>query len=178
MAMTEAEQANLDRIQERLTHIRHLLNEQDIPNLNTPLLEWHAYLAALKAVTGNASIDMSFVASLLAKNYLQRNLSLPPFDIAAKAQGAAGLDIDMHTREGDRVVAEIKTTTPFGSTDLGAKQRSAFMKDFAKLRAANARYKFFFVTDARTFDLMRHKYRFQLAGVTVVHLPTDEAFTP
>ena len=153
------------------------MNERANPALYSAVAEWYGYLEAMKIITGNASNDMSFVAGLMAKDYLVRKLPMRSFDMAAKPQGASGLDIDERTLHGKRVVAEIKTTTPYGTYDLGAQQQATFKKDFAKLNAADADHKFFFVTDKRTFDLMKRKYSVQIPGVTIVLLPSDEEHT-
>jgi len=43
--------------------------------------------------------------------------SIPSFDAAGKPQGAPGLDIDIHTTDGQHIIWEIKTTVPY----IGAK---------------------------------------------------------
>jgi len=117
---------------------------------------------------------MSFIAALMAKEYLGTVMSLRPFDIGDKPQGAPGLDLDELTIDGRRVVAEIKTTTPYQGNDLGAAQKAAFEKDFVKLNAASADLKYFFVTDRKTFEIVSRKYSKRLPGVNVVLLPQGE----
>lgn len=146
-----------------------------------PLLEnsaaWYAYLAELKEIQGNANIDVSFVATLLAKQYLAKRFGLTSFDAAEKRQGARGIDIDVKFPDGRRLVAEIKTTNPYKVNDLGSNQQEEFEKDFFKLASAIADVKLFLVTDPRTFDLMkRPKYQSMLKQVTVVLLTTGEEF--
>jgi hypothetical protein len=92
----------------------------------------------MKAVQGNTSNDLSFVGLLTPKAYLMRTLPLQPFDVAAKAQGAPGLDVDARTTDGRRVVGELNDH-PYLGTALGAQQRWTFEKDFAKLLQADAR---------------------------------------
>jgi hypothetical protein len=77
-------------------------------------------LSGIKEIVGNASNDLSLVATLMAKEHLYRMLPMQPFDAALKPQGASGLDIDECTVDGERVVAEIKTTSPYRPNDLGA----------------------------------------------------------
>ncbi len=102
---------------------------------------------------------------------------MQPFDVAAKAQGAPGLDIDAMTEDGERVVGEIKTTVPYNGPDLGASQQATFQKDFDKLRAAEAERKYFFVTNEAVFRLMqRSRYARELEGVTVVLVTTGEEY--
>ena len=75
-----------------------------------------------------------------------------------------------------RVIAEVKTTDPYLIDDLGAAQKTEFRKDFKKLMHAQAEYKFFFVTEARTFAAMRKKYAREIPGVSVVLLTTGEEY--
>lgn len=74
------------------------------------------------------------------------------------------------------MVGEIKTTMPYGTNDLGSAQKAAFSKDFSKLNAASAGHRFLFVTERRTFELMRRKYASRIPGVSVVLLPSGESF--
>ena len=176
MTLTANEQAYLDGLATRLDRLRTLLVSSQHPGASSGADTWLAFLAEMKAIQGNTSNDLSFVATVLARDYLVATVGLCPFDAAAKAQGASGLDIDARTVDGQRVVAEIKTTTPYKPDDLGAQQRVAFTKDFAKLAAAEATHKFLFVTDERTFAVLRRKYRSLLLGVAVVLLPAGERY--
>lgn len=124
MELTSQEQAYLDSIRHRLNSLKEFLNEQVCPESGSSAADWHTYLAAMKAIVGNASNDLSFVAGLMAKEYLSRKLPMVQFDAAAKAQGAPGLDIDQRTTDARRVIGEIKTTTPYMERDLGAQQRA------------------------------------------------------
>ncbi len=177
MTQTLGERQYLESIRQRLDALKRHLNEESIPDLGAPITDWYRYLLAMKEISGNASNGMSFVAGLMAKDYLARKLHMRPFDIAAKAQGAPGLDIDEQTLDGQRVIGEIKTTIPYMGNDLGAQQRTTFMKDFEKLRNAAADYKFFFLTDPKAFRLMAGKYAAQIPSVTVVLLTTGEEHT-
>ncbi len=87
------------------------------------------------------------------------------------------MDIDVKLQDGRHLVAEIKTTSPYKSNDLGAQQINSFKKDFKILREAIAEIKIFFVTEPRTFKLMKlDKYKTLLTGVQVVLLPSGEEF--
>lgn len=121
---------------------------------------------------------MSFIATLMAKEYLGSVLDMAPFDAALKPQGAPGLDIDERTQRGDRVVAEIKTTVPYLGADLGAAQKTSFLKDFAKLRIAEAPYKFFFLTNPDAYNAVMRRYAAEVVGVSVVLLPVDRDTLP
>jgi len=164
----------LELIAAKIAALKEFLNAEPIPDLNTPIDNWLRYLTTMKGIAGNASNAMSFVAAVMAKRYLHQTLSMQPFDVAVKAQGAPGLDIDARTLDGKRVIGEIKTTTPYKGSDLGAQQKTTFRKDFDKLQHGAAEYKFFFVTDETVFSLMKGKYSTQLTGVTVVLLTTGD----
>jgi hypothetical protein len=167
----QAVQGILDRI---ATLARFLTQSPVAEDADSGVL--YSYLARMKEIQGNTDNGVSLVACLMAKEYLTRQLDMQPFDVAAKPQGAAGLDIDQRTTAGARVVGEIKTTMPYGANDLGSAQRSTFEKDFVKLNAAAAVHRFFFVTERRTFELVRGKYASKIPGVKVVLLPFGESF--
>ena len=71
-----------------------------------------SYLTGIKAALGNLSNDLGFVATLLVKHYLE-HFAIIDFDAAAKAQGAAGVDIEAATADGRTIAGELKTTTPY-----------------------------------------------------------------
>jgi hypothetical protein len=173
MQLTSNEQNQLAAVERRQSELRAFLLEQQRPASDGPLSNWFAFLSAMKQITGNASNDLSFIATLMAKEFLCSRLDMAPFDAALKPQGAPGLDIDERTRSGERVVAEIKTTVPYLETDLGAAQKATFRKDFGKLQLAEAPHKFFFLTNTRTYDIVNRKYAADLGGVSVVLLPVE-----
>src|SRR5258706_14827188 len=158
MVHTAPEVAYLKRIRTRLQELRAYLNCVNLTDA-FDIYDWYAALAKVKSIQGNLSNDLSFVACLLAKRYLQEHFAIVDFDAAAKPQGAPGLDIDLLTREGERLIAEIKTTVPYsGATnDLGAQQKNSFRKDFAKLNNTQAVHKLMFVTDRATFDVLQRR---------------------
>lgn len=172
MQLTPNERNQLRAVEQRQIDLLDFLQGRPRPASNDSLQDWLAFLSTMKQITGNASNDVSFIATLLAKEYLCSVLHMVPFDAALKPQGAPGLDIDERTVSGERVVAETKTTVPYLETDLGAAQKATFRKDFDKLRLADAPYKFFFLTNQRAYDLMIRRYARDLAGVSIVLLPT------
>jgi len=170
MEHTLNEQGQLAAVQQRIEDLRVHLCEHPGPLADTPVHEWFAFLASIKAIVGNASNDASLLACLMAKHWLCRELPMQPFDVALKPQGAPGLDIDAKTISGERVIGEIKTTAPYHGHDLGAAQKLTFDKDFRKLEEAVAVHKFFFVTDDATFAVVQRRYLDHLPGGTVVLL--------
>ena len=174
---TEKEETVIHQITNRVQQLRQVLTKQQIPE-GEDVLSWYQFLAEVKKVQGNLNNDLSFVATLMVKQFLDRNFEITSFDAAKKAQGAPGLDIDVYTKDNVRIVGEIKTTYPYGENDLGANQQKSFKQDFSKLHTAQADFKFFFLTEKRTFDLMKmEKYKCQISGVQVVLLTTEEQFT-
>lgn len=73
---------------------------------------WLDYLTGIKNLLGNISNDLGFVATILVKHYLAERFAITDFDAAAKAQGAAGVDIEARTAGGQTIIGELKTTKP------------------------------------------------------------------
>jgi hypothetical protein len=175
MSLTEHEQAEMVAIRLRIEELQTFLNDHPLPDSATPVIAFFDYLETIRDILGNFSNRLSFVSCLMAKDYLMQTLPMAPFDVATKPQGAAGHDIDEWTLDGRRVVAEIKTTTPYHGTKLGAQQKVAFRKDFEKLHRSTADHRFLFVTDEQTFWLMRNTYAEDLMGIEVVYLRRNDA---
>lgn len=173
--LTDKEKHYCSEIASRVSRMRAFLNENTLPDPPAPSA-WHSFLSELCRIQGNISNDGSFIATLLAKEYLRSRFRVE-FDAANKPQGAPGIDIDIRTSDGRHIVAEIKTTVPYKTSDFGASQADHFKKDFAKLGASNADHKFLFVTDSRAFAfLQKDKYRKLMPAVRVVHLGTGEEY--
>jgi len=177
--LTTGEREYLKKLGSKLESLRAVLNERPPPTPASDPRSWFAYASEVKVVLGNFDNDVSFVACLMAKGFLLSHHRLPDFDVSSKPQSAPGLDIELVNEDGERIVGEIKTTIPYRPVDLGAQQKASFKKDFEKLAAEGALHKYFFVTDIRTFEVVRKRYMNQLKGVTVVLLPqglADDAF--
>jgi hypothetical protein len=154
-----------DRLERACSH----LNGRTLGSSADPVA-LYAFLSTLRQIQGNLSNDVTFVANLLAKRYLQNAFGVD-FDAAAKAQGAPGLDIDVLARDGSRIVAEVKTTVPYQPGDFGAQQAASFKRDFAKLVQAEAKYRFLFVSEPSAFEVVtRPKYTKLIPGVRIVSL--------
>lgn len=172
--LTLAEKEYLDRSLKTLDDLKQFLCTETCSSDDISPQRLYSYLARAKIILGNLNLSISFAGNLMAKHYLMAKLSMFPFDAARKAQGAPGLDIDARTIDGKRVVAEVKTTDPYLIDDLGAAQKTEFRKDFEKLKNAVAEHKFFFVTEVKSFGVMKKKYAREIPGVTVVLLTTGE----
>jgi hypothetical protein len=174
--LTDKEKKYCSEIAGRVSTMRTFLDENNLADPPEPAT-WHAFLSKLCRIQGSISNDASFIATLLAKRYLQSKFRVD-FDAAGKPQGAPGIDIDIRTSEGQHIVAEIKTTVPYKASDFGANQADHFKKDFAKLTASKADYKFLFVTDSRAFAFLQEdKYRKLMPAVRVVHLGTGQEYS-
>ena len=173
--LTEGERRYCSDIANRVTQVRAFLNANTL--VQPPdATQWHSFMSALRKIQGNVSNDGSFIATLLAKQYLRSKFDVD-FDASAKPQGAPGIDIDVKDAEGHRIVAEIKTTVPYQVSDFGAQQAASFRKDFAKLTASDAIHKFLFVTDSTAFEaLKRDKYTKLMPGVRIVHLASGREY--
>lgn len=168
--LTSGEKLYVDGIRECLLSIRNILHDHDIEKCDADELFTH--LKSLSSVAGNLNNANSFGGCLLAKHYLQKRFKGIELDVSAKPQGANGPDIDVKTSDGKRILAELKTTVPYqkNKKDFGANQRVSLRKDWAKLRDADADYKFFFLTDSDAFRIVNQKYANEVAGIEVILL--------
>ena len=164
----------LESARNRIERLRDFLVTQVPPDSDTTAEDWFTYLVSMKEILGNINNGLSLVACLLAKHYLMKRFALTPFDVAAKSQNARGLDIDVIALTGERIIGEIKTTSPVDPSWFGAQQSASFQKDFAKLRSQQADFKFMFVTDSRTLDVLQKRHMTELEGVTIVCLCPDD----
>jgi hypothetical protein len=169
---TSNEQAYFDRVRQHMTSLHAFLNEHQLPEENDPIA-WFKFVARIREIQGNINNDQSFLATYLAKEYLMHRFASVVYDSAEKAQGAPGLDIDIELPDNRRIIGEIKTTVAYEKTDLGSAQRTSFRKDFTKLNAETAQFKFFFLTDRRTYDIVQERYVHEIPGVEVVLLIND-----
>lgn len=168
---TEHERDELSKIAKQTARLRAMLDETPHPSADESAAVWHNFLGAIQDILGNFSNRRSFVACLLAKEYLERELPMRPFDVALKPQGANGHDVDERTTDGRRIVGEIKTTVPHLQTRFGAAQDREIMKDLNKLASAEAECKFFFVTNQAAANALRlPKYAEHLQRIKVVCL--------
>ena len=173
--LTLREQKYCDEIAGRIDRLRAILNERMLDRQGAPGV-WYEFLSSLKQIQGNASNDLSFIATLMAKRYLADKHQVH-FCAAEKPQGAPGIDIDLRNSAGERIIGEIKTTAPYKLADFGAQQEVMFKKDFAKLSAAAAQHKYLFVTERAAFDVLRKpKYLKLVRGVRIVLLTTGEEY--
>jgi hypothetical protein len=173
MTLTPGEKNNLLNISKKILELRQFLYSDELDDNSTDLDNWYRYLTKIKCTLGNLNNDVSLIACLMVEEFLmtRHSFNLDLLDVCKKPQSAPGLDIDEVTKDGERVIAEIKTTIPCGKADLGAQQREMFLKDFKKLVTNDAEYKYFFLTEIETFQIIKERYLDNIKGVTLVLLP-------
>jgi hypothetical protein len=176
--LTAAEEASCQTIRAKDLTLRTFLERE---GLSSPVeaTHWLRYLTGIKHSLGNLNNDIGFIATLLAKAYLNRRFGIVDFDAAGKPQGASGFDIATRTAGGEIVIGELKTARPY-QPGFGAKQRTEILKDLARLAAAanTANYRFMFVVDPDAYlALSRRNFVSKAPGVEVVDLVTGEMFT-
>ena len=171
---SDSEERARAAILEKDSALRRYLAEHNLPGDDPAALI--AYLTRLKNLLGNISNDLSFVATLLVKRYLAERFGVTDFDAAAKAQGAAGIDIEARTAGGQTIVGELKTTKPY-QPGFGAQQRTMILKDLGRLAASAADHRFMFVTDPDAFaTLCKPTWAGRAPGVEIVDLVGRKAF--
>jgi len=168
--LTQSERAYLESLQVRWCGMREYLAAVEL-DFTSGTEAWLRALGDFRKVQGNISNPISFLACLLAKDYLAKRFDVSNFDAASKAQGAPGLDIDF-IADKERIIGEIKTTVPYSGAknDFGAQQKMSFRADFLKLGRETADHKFLFVTNRRTHEIILRKYSHELLGVEIVLL--------
>lgn len=175
LARTAAELRFCESIREKDRKLRQFLDNASFPD-SSDARDWLIYLTGIKTALGNLNNDLGFVATLLVKRYLERRFSIVDFDAAGKPQGASGVDIEASTPDGLTIVGELKTTKPY-QPGFGAAQRTAIVKDLARLAASRSDHRFMFVVDADAFTaLCRPALAGRAPGVEIVDLVTGRTF--
>jgi hypothetical protein len=174
MKLSQREDGYSATVHAKLQELRAFLTDNALDPAAHPA-DAYLFLSKLKSVLGNLNNDISFVATLVAKEYLSQKFDVSAFDAAAKAQGAPGIDIEFRTWDGKRIAAEIKTTFPY-QPGFGAKQREMISKDIEKLKKSNADVKFLFLTEQLSFEAVKKIRAWTGSGIRVVLLPHGEEF--
>jgi hypothetical protein len=138
--------------------------------------KWLKHLESIKHRLGNLNNDISFVATLLIKEYLAKRFGIVDFDASAKAQGAPGIDIEVRTIHGVSIVGELKTTRPY-QPGFGAAQRASILKDLNRLSNHPAEHRIMFVIDDGAYKTLCTKsFAAAAKGVEIVNLSDGTAF--
>ncbi len=113
----------------------------------------YKFILLLKSKLGNFHNDITFMAGLMAKKYIYEKYGCN-FDHSLKADSAAGMDIDLKTKDGKRLIAEIKTTVPCSEKSFGSKQKAELNKDINRLTKESADIKILFLNDLESHKLL------------------------
>jgi len=147
--MTIGEEKYLTESSSKLDQLKDFLFSTNVV-AHDPVDKWHKHFSVVKELLGNHNNWSSFTACMMARDYLVQNLGVPNYCVAATHQNATGFDVDTKTSKGDRIIGEVKTTTPCGAKGLGANQQVSIQRDLDKLAKAAALHKFLFLTDVAT----------------------------
>jgi len=174
-ALSQGEERFCETIRAKDSALRAFLAAYSLTNpIN--INQWLRYLTDIKNCLGNLNNDLSFMATLLIKDYLYRRFQIADFDAAAKPQGAPGIDVECQTADGKRIIGELKTTKPY-QPGFGAAQRTTILKDLSRLVATPADHRFMFVIDPDAFRALCTKsFSSKAIGVEVIDLITGDAF--
>jgi len=175
MELTQEEMKMLEKVKDKFLKLNDLLNNSEY-NVSIDLYEQYIYLNEFKRIMGNYNNDLSYIACLMVKQYLLKKHNFSHLDMSIKKQATSGLDIDEITLENERCIAEIKTTFPFEKNDFGGNQKTRFRDDFKKLKENDAKFKYMFVVEEKSFNILKKKYISELVGITTVLLPSGKLF--
>lgn len=175
--LTPQEQRYWDEIRSKDRQLRAFLTASALADERNPAA-WFAYLTAIRDILGNTSNSLSYVATLLVKDYLADRFGVADFDAASKPQGAPGIDVEVVTPAGLRIVAELKTTKPY-QPGFGAAQKTNIKKDLERLAATDADHRIMFVTDPEAYrTLCGPNYRDRYPAVEIVNALTGDSSGP
>lgn len=132
------------------------LDSENVSNVIQNFLE-------LKNILGNLDMDIHFLAAHLANSFLKKEHQ-KSIDLS-KPVGSSGLDVEL-----PEIVGEIKTTRPYCEKDFGAKQKETIRKDLDRLENSDKKFKYFFVIDTKTEQILKEKYRKDYPSVKIVNL--------
>ena len=166
----------LEQIADKDVAFRGFLRRHSVSE-DASLEERFEYLTNLKEIIGNFHNDVSFLATLMAKRFLERKFGPIYLDAGEKPQGAPGPDIGIQLADGRLIHCEIKTTKPY-QPGFGAQQKAMIKKDLAKLIDSNTDLKFMMVTDQNAFETLCGPSYLNLAkGIVIVNLLNGETFS-
>ena len=122
--------------------------------------------AKVKKIIGNYHNHLSFIANLMAIDWLEEkeNLRYSGDAPTIKSQTATGFDIDFCDVIKGRIIGEIKTTDPTGKSSFGSRQKDSITTDFENLKKGHkskeihketANYRYMFVTDKKAFEKIK-----------------------
>ncbi len=84
--LTSGEQYYLQRLQGRLTELRNYLNDANLAD-DADMATWYRYVATIRAIQGNINNDLSFIATVMVKQYLGLRFDISNFDAHRRHKG-------------------------------------------------------------------------------------------
>lgn len=170
------EKAYLEKIADKDVALRVFLQRHSVTE-DASLEGRFEYLTNLKELIGNFHNDISFLATLMAKCFLEQKFGPINLDAGEKPQGAPGPDIGIELPDGRFVHCEIKTTKPY-QPGFGAQHKAMIKKDLIKLTDSKSDLKFMMVTDQNAYEtLIGPSYSNLAKGIVIVNLLDGETFT-
>lgn len=146
MTLNPNEQQPLAELRQVMTALRNYLNSHHLMADDT--LQAHFQAAnEIKTLLGHHDNRLSALSAVLARQYLEGQHDLLPYDACHNHQNASGPDVQCQTLQGARIIGEIKTTVPSQHGKLGAVQVKNIRKDLERLTHLPAEHKYFFVVN-------------------------------
>ena len=164
--MNQKEQADFNEISNRINKVKEYLNNRNTSYSISDIGDIIEDLITIKDSLGNLGSIINFLALQKAKLFLEKKFNQELPGILLKDINTPGWKINFILRDGKRIVAEAKTTTPNGKT-LGSKQREEISKVLDKLKSIDADYKYLFVTNEETARILHIEYSMELEGISV-----------
>jgi len=166
--MTDKNNERINEIEKKLEEISKIIISNKGKKVEKNIYSFFENLEKIKQLLGNFDMDLSYVACIMAQNFLAKEFG-EIIDITNKSQGANGLDLD-RVIKGKRVIAEIKTTNPCNGNNFGSNQITNIKKDINRLEKEEADYKYFFVTNKQTEELIKEKILKRSSDIKIINL--------
>lgn len=164
--MNQNEITDFNEISNRISKVREYLNgcnnsynPNDIDDLLKDCL-------SIKDLLGNLGAEINFLTLQKAKLFLEKEYKQPLPDVLLKDVNSQGFKIDYRLNNGKRIIAEAKITTPIRG-NFGAQQKKEIQKVLDKLKIEEADYKYLFVTNVDTANILHIHYSMDLVGINV-----------
>ena len=174
MELIKNERLELISSLKKIDDLKEFLYSNNLDKDDIDICKLYKYFNKIKDILGNFNTDISYVSCLMAKDYLSSQFDLNNFDVSEKSQSASGIDIVVYTKDSQKIIAEIKTTSPYKITDFGANQIYSLRTDFDKLKNTKADFKFMFVTNQAAYNVLNKKYIKELDSIYLVLLEKKE----
>ncbi|SEP84808.1 hypothetical protein SAMN04487977_101601 [Treponema bryantii] len=164
--MNQREIEDFNQITLRINNVKQYLNECNTSYQSSDIEDLLKDYVTIKDLLGNLNAGVNFLILQKAKIFLEKEFKHPVPDVLLKNVTSQGFKIDYRLDNGKRIIAEAKTTTPTGR-DFGAKQRDEIVKVLNKLKSVYADYKYLFVTNVDTANILHIQYSMDLVGIIV-----------